>query len=388
MGAAANLLRRAAALLDPADPDRLRISWELAQSLVEAGAIAEAREVATASVDLARAAGDETAEGYATCALWIARVVSDPQLDVDAWGSDADRLIELFDRLDDRRGSALAWAQKAIVLWFRERLAECAEASERAVENAIASGETYIASDMRGHFLAATGLGPRPFAERRPLLESTLRDAVARGDRRLEQATLQGFAMEAAFQGHFDEARTNAELARQIKQELGLTLDYWANAMGLGRIEWMAGDLDAATAVLREACEALEALGETAYLSTAAALLAHFELELGDRAAAERWTDVARRTASSGDRSSQVAIAQMDGLLAAHAGADGWPHFRRALELVDENDSPIWRSEVRIVTARALTSTHFDVAARLAREALQIAEAKGATVYADWARQL
>ena len=163
-----------------------------------------------------------------------------------------------------------------------------------------------------------------------------------------------GIGMEAAFQGRFEDARTNTLLSRQIKQELGLTLDYWANAMGLGRLEWMTGDLEAATDVLREACEELEALGETAYLSTAAALLAHFELERGERGAAERWLDVSRRTASPGDRSSQVAIAQMEGLLAADAGQDGWPQLRRALELVDENDSPIWRSEVRILAARAL----------------------------------
>ena len=87
---------------------------------------------------------------------------------------------------------------------------------------------------------------------------------------------------------HDDRARSTtretliAGRSRALLQELGLTIEYWAAAQNAGRNEWLAGDLDAAADVLRESCEALETLGETAFLSTHATMLAELEVERGN----------------------------------------------------------------------------------------------------------
>jgi tetratricopeptide (TPR) repeat protein len=389
MGAAANLLGRATDILDPNDPERIRLGWELGQALVESGSIAAATELLRDTLERARARDDEVAAGYAECALWTARVVADPEADVEEWEAAADRLIALFERVGDRRGAALAWSQKSYALWFREHLAGSGAAAERAIEHARAAGDAYVESDMRGHLLATDGLGPRPFGETIETLGSTLAEAREAGDRKLEQNALFGLGMEHAFMGRFEEGRSLATQARAISQELGLMLEYWARAQGAGRIEWMAGDLDRAARLMREACEQLEALGETAFLSTTAGMLAEVELDRGDRGAAERWLDLAGRTAAPGDRSSQTSIEVVRGrLLALDDDPRAHEHLRRSLELVDETDSPVWRSDVRISVARTLVSTRPDESRRLAREALELAEAKGISAFADTARVL
>ena len=388
-GATTNLLGRAVELLPEEDPERLRLGWELGQAMLEAGAIAAGAEVLRTTGERARAIGDDVAAGYADAVLWVARVIADPEIDVDEWESDADRLIALFEEIGDDRGAALAWMQKAYALWFRERLASSGEAAETAIGYARAAGDRFIETEMRGHLLATGGLGPLPFAESADLLPSTLADARAGGDRRLEQSALRGMAARAAFAGRFDEARGFMSEARAILQELGLSIEYWSAAQLAGRIEWLAGDLDAAARELRAGCEQLEALGETAFLSTTAAMLAEVELQRGDREGATRWLDVAERTASPGDRSSQTSIAIVRGLLLAGAGdPTAEEHLRRALDLVDETDSPLWRADVRMSVARGFAVDRRAEAITLAREAVTLMEEKGVTVVAEEARAL
>ncbi|HET9671593.1 MAG TPA: hypothetical protein VFQ40_01940, partial [Actinomycetota bacterium] len=389
MATAANLLVRASGLVEAEDPDRLRMAWALGHALNETGAMTASAALLDETIALARAAGDEAAAGYAECVRWTSRVVTDPEMDVDDWESSADRLIALFEEAGDHLGAALAWAQKAYVYWLREHLQASGEAAGRAIAHAEAAGEVFLVSEMREHHLATVGLGPTPLAEVGPFVQQRLEEARSRGDRRLERGALVALAIQAALQRRFDEGRVLMAEAREISKQLGRTIEYWASAQPISRIEWFAGDLDAAAASLHESCEELEALGETAFLSTSAAMLAEVELERGDRASAERWLDVARRTTSRGDRSSVTVIEVVEGWLLA---LDGDPaaggHLRRALELVDDTDSPLWRTDVRLQVAQALTEQRPDEAGRLAREAIELSSAKGLEVLVDRGRAI
>lgn len=234
---------------------------------------------------------------------------------------------------------------------------------------------------MLSHRLATFGVGPRPLVEVRAYAERTLEEARARGDRRLEQAVLRGMAFGHAFRGEFDEARRLCAAGRAIQRELGLAVEYWASSQNSGRIAWLAGDLEEAARELREGCEQLEALGETAFLSTSAALLATVEIERGDPDAGARWLEVAERTASPHDSASQVGIELVRGLLLiAHDDPEGERHLRRALELVDRTDASDWRAETRLILAKAIADRRPDEAVGLAREARALAEAKGSPV--------
>jgi class 3 adenylate cyclase len=389
MGAASNLLGRATDLIPSDDPERLRMESQLGQALTDSGSIAAGSAVLESTLVRARAAGDEIAAGYAESALWTARVLTDPEMEIDEWESSSDRLIELFERIGDHRGSALAWLQKTYVCWFRQRLEDSGEAAERAIEHALVAGDRKIEAEMRGHLLATIGLGPRPLTGHRAALSHALEEARARGDRTLEVFVLRGLGAQAAFAGRFDEGRTSVSEGRAILQELGLMIEYWSIAQLSARIAYMAGDFDLAADELREACEQLQALGETAFLSTTATQLAETELRRDEPEAARRWLEVAERTASAGDRSSQIGIELVRGQLLASDGDDrSDEHLRAALALVDGTDSPVWRSDVRLGIARTLAHRRPEEAAALAREARELSEAKGLVVYVDEASAL
>lgn len=373
--AATNLLGRASELLDPDDLDRLRIAWRLGQALTDSGHLAGAADLLEATI--ARAAGDEAIAGYAEAVLWSTRMLGDPEGDVDAWEAAADRLIALFERIGDDQGAALAWLQKTYALWFRWRMEDSGSAAQHAAEHAYAAGDHLVEREARSHLLATLALGPRPLSEAQAAMREALDQARRTGDRRTEQSALKGVAMQAAYRGDFEEARRSIAESRAIVRELGLMIEYWASAQNSGRIEILAGDLDEAARQLLEGCEQLLALGETAMLSTAAAILAYVEVRRGDDEAAERWVAVAERTASADDRASQIGIETARGLLKRGRGdLDGERHLRTALELADGTDATLWRTEIRLDIARALPGDRPDEIAALAREALSLAEGK------------
>ena len=80
-----------------------------------------------------------------------------------------------------------------------------------------------------------------------------------------------------------------------ILEELGLRIASAGTSQELFDIERLAGDLPAAEAVLREACDVLEEVGEKGFLSTRAACLG-LCLALQDRPAeAEPFLELAGR---------------------------------------------------------------------------------------------
>jgi predicted ATPase/class 3 adenylate cyclase len=389
MGGAANVLGRAADLLPPDDPERLRTAWRLGSALTESGAIASAIEILETTIERARHDGDERAAGYAESALWIARIVSDPDLDLGLWASDADRLVALFEGLGDAQGAALAWMQKSIVSWFRMQLAESGRSAAKALEHAIAASDAYLECEMRGQLLATSGLGPVQSLEQ--ALEthlSALKEARIRGQRRLEQNAILGIGVINALLGRFDEAHARVAEGRAILLELGNLINYWSSAQVVAFVDYVQGDDDHGARELREACEQLEALGETAFLSTTAAELANTEIRLGRLDEAERWLRVAERNASSGDASSQVWIELARGQLRAPDDEAAARHLREAVRLMDEGDSPVWRSDARLRVAGALGPSLRGEAIAFAREALELAEAKGALVFVRQAHEL
>jgi hypothetical protein len=147
----------------------------------------------------------------------LVRMFRDPSIDVDAHEEAATRLVELFEGLGDDRGSALAWEERAYAHWFRLRMKASGTAAEQALTYAKAAG------------------APRHIGSGLTLL------------------------------GEFDEARRLVAEGRAITLELGQTIEHLASALGAARIEWLAGDVDAAAEILRESCERLDELGETAF---------------------------------------------------------------------------------------------------------------------------
>jgi hypothetical protein len=316
-------------------------------------------------------------------------MLSDPEGDAAAWERTADRLIALFEGAGDDLGAALAWRQKSAALWLVWRLEESGAAAERASEHARAAGNRLVENEMRGHRLATLGLGRGARSAVRQAAIAMLEEARASGDRRLEMAALRGLAMNTAYGGDFPEARSLIAESRAILVELGLMLDYWAGVQNTARIEILAGDLDEGARLLREGCEHLIELGETAFLSTTAAVLAHVEFQRGNALEAHRWIEVADRAASPDDRSSQIGIDLVRGLLLlADGDPGGEQHLRSAMRQADETDGLIWRSEIRLDIARALPADRREDIVALARDALALAEEKEVPIHVEGARAI
>jgi hypothetical protein len=166
-------------------------------------------------------------------------------------------------------------------------------------------------------------------------------------------------------------------------------IEYWAGSQLAAHVAHLEGDLDRAAQELRDGCEHLEAMGETAFLSTNAGALAVVESRRGDLGEAERWLRVAERTAAPGDIASHVWIELARGMLRAPDGDDAAaPHLRESLRLMDETDSPTWRAEVRLYVANTLGPSLRDEAIASAREARDLGEAKGAIIYMNQAQAL
>jgi hypothetical protein len=195
--------------------------------------------------------------------------------------------------------------------------------------------------------------------------------------------------MHTAWVGSIEEGRRLVDEARAIVQELGLMIEYWSSTQLVARVALLAGDVDRAAGALREGCDELEALGETAFLSTMAAELAEIEMRRGDRTEAERWLHIAEQAAAPGDLASQTFIEIARGHLLADTDAeDSARHLTAAVRLVDQSDAPLWRTEVRLSAARSLGPTHREEAITWTREAHDLAEAKGLLVLVNQAREL
>jgi class 3 adenylate cyclase/tetratricopeptide (TPR) repeat protein len=390
MATASVLLGRATTLLGPNDPDRLRLSWEWGWALLETGSFAEAAPMLADSVRRAESIGDQTAAAYARCMATIVSMLSDPQASVADWEAVADRLIGYFDKIGDPRGAALAWAARTYSLWMKMRADECERAAERAVEHARAAGDRLLDSDMTGQRLSCLVWGPTPVS--RGLVEAELiyREAIASGNRRLEQSALRVLAFLHAHQGGFEEARELFARAGAILLELGQSVEYAGTSMAIARMEMWAGDIDAAARVLLEACQALQGFGETGMLSTAATVLAEVQVTRGDPTDAERWIAVSEQTGQPDDLATQSGIQRARGIVLAYRGetAAAESGFRSALDLVEGSDFSVDRAEVRLDLARLLGADRRSEAIALTREALALSESKEASVVSDGARAL
>ena len=87
---------------------------------------------------------------------------------------------------------------------------------------------------------------------------------------------------------------------------LGFSLRDAMSAQEAFYVEMLAGDLEAAERIAREAYVRLEQMGERSYLSSAAALLAHALSERGELDEAERFSRVSEDAAAVDDVFSQV----------------------------------------------------------------------------------
>jgi len=169
---------------------------------------------------------------------------------------------------------------------------------------------------------------------------------------------------------------------------LGLTLNA-AMSQSEAIVELLADNPAAAEESLRKGYRALEEMGERAFLSTTAALLARSILEQGRDEEAEEFTNVSARLADHGDLLTQIlwrsirarVLSRRAQMQKAEALA------RQAVALAQGTDFINYKADALLDLAHVLkASQRIEEAVASASEALHFYELKGNTVSASTTR--
>jgi class 3 adenylate cyclase/tetratricopeptide (TPR) repeat protein len=394
MHAAANLHRRAVALLAEGDRTRGALMAELGEILLELGDFAPARELLEEAEQAALRAGDRRLAAAAQLLLVRIRLFSAEAGDV---GAEAIRMateaIPVFEAEGAHDELARAWRLIGLVHGMAARYGQSTDAVSRSMEHARRAGnERLVARNAQG-LASSTLLGPTPVPEAIALCERMIAEGL--GDRQAESKILGSLAQLRAMNGEFEQARALYRRARGLLRELGRGLNAASLAIDIILVELLAGDLAGAEREAMPDYEFLVGAGETYYMSTTAALLSRVLRDQGRDDEALAFSKVAEEATADDDMESQALWRSIRAPIVARTGqlAEAESLARSAVELSERSDAPQMRADTLAELAAVLKlAGRRDEARRAIDQAIAIFEAKGDTASAGrasaWAADL
>ena len=332
MPASASLLSRAIALMPNGDPNRPESLIDLADAQIEGGDFDGALASLSQAMEMAASLHDDVLAAHVEVAqlnLDYMTVTTDYS---DNLRRALDRLIPLFEGVNDTRGLAKAWTLKALLGVVLCRATDTEMAARKAVGYAREAGDMRLEAANVWWVLVSCMLGSS--TPKQTLQRCTEVEAELSGDSlQIQAAILVTRGVAKGMLGNFEEAVKLHEEGRAILADLGLTITYGATSMGVDWIMSAADDYEASEHALKEGIEILEKAGEKGYLSTAAGELADAIYKQGRSDEAERYVTVAREAASPDDVASQSMRRQVLAKILARRG-DSNEALRLAREAV------------------------------------------------------
>ena len=383
--AAANLLWRATALFAEDDPRRLEFVPELGFALDEMGGLTTADRFLGEAGELARRHGDRRAEAYTLLHRAHVRVMAGGTNDEAI--ADAERAVAVFEELGDERGLANALERLAHYFTFRGQLAAEANALERALVYAERAGDEHVEATVRGRRMNAAVFGPTPVPTAIRDASETLAWARSRNNRNLEARCENHLGLLYAMAGNLERARDHVRRSEAAYAELGLP--HSGPQEGAGIVEMLAGDPAAAERHLRRGYELHAGFGETAFLSTFAANLAHVLHAQGRDAEADEFTRVSEKAAAADDVVSQFRwrSARAKVLARRKEFEEAEALAREAVQIAAETGLILWGADTLMDLADVLRAAgRVDEAIPPIQDALALYEAKGDVVSSAKAR--
>jgi class 3 adenylate cyclase/tetratricopeptide (TPR) repeat protein len=382
MPAAANLLRRAAALREEDDPERHRLLPPLAEALMETGEFAWAETV----LDDAAAAAEPGSRLEATVELTRLFVRHRVIEDLSAWREDVlaatERLIPELERTEAHAELAKAWRLLVFVHGAFLQYGPQVEASRRALEHARAARDRRLEARLTAGYTVGLCQGPTPAAEAIALCEEVLDRQLP--ERQAEAITRCSLATLLAMSGRLEEARIQYTAARELLIDLGGALPAFAS-LAAASVELPSGNADVVVDDLEVVYADLGRLGERYFRPVVGATLA---------IALERSGEVARaksllaEVAEASDESDVEAWALLHGVEAKLLAADGeqataLERARRAVELLETTDAPAFQANALADLGELLRDAgELDEARAVLAEAMERYERKGDVVAA------
>jgi tetratricopeptide (TPR) repeat protein len=387
--AAANLLRRARALLPPEDPRLPPLGVALADALSMVGDLEEAEDLYRETIRMAAARIDRRTEWLAT----MEHVALKAHLEPASWNADevrrtAQQALAVFEELGDHLGLARAWKLLGYGDWYLCRFEPVAKAYERGLVHARRSGDERTRRHLAGSLSAALYYGPTPAPEAIARISELLAEE---GGRALEADGLVQLAGLHTMQGHFEEGRTLYEQAKAIRWELGLKRGVATATMHAREIHLLGGDADGAVRELLWGYETLEQMGEKAGRSTLAADLAEALYCKGRYEEADHFAHVALQAASPEDVASQVMGRVVSAKLLAvkRMHDDAEETAREAVALAETTDDLFTLGQAYEALAEVLLlANRREEAIAALQAAAEASERKGNLVTAENARGL
>ena len=395
MPAAANLLQRAAALLDEQDPARALLLLDAGEAAVDVGELERAESMLTEAVDRALSAGENGAARAAALALLQLRYTTDAHGVQESIGRQ-ESMVELVEReipeleaMGDDRALVRAFRLLCQVHAMGGRYGDAAVAAERTIRHATAAGDEVTARRFLGLLPQCALYGPMPVPEAIATCEEVL--ARAEDDPKASALTELMIGHLEAMRGDFDRARLLYRRSRASLEEFGYLLMAALTSLDSSVIEVLAGDLAAAESELRADYRRLEEMGERNYISTTAGLLGDVLYRQGRYDESAEFAGACEQLASPDDVASQFHWRCVRGKLRAWQGAIGEAEalLSAATALIETSDQLDLQGNglLDFAEVRELAGAPAEAAA-LCERAAGLFERKGNVVSALRARQL
>jgi predicted ATPase/class 3 adenylate cyclase len=380
MSAAANLLRRAAALMPEDDRTRLELLPALGEALMETGEFAWAELFLDEAVAGATKLGDERLEADAVLTRLLVR--HHTAEDLEEWRQvvqrEAEHAIPVLERAAAHAELAKAWRLLGFVHGSVCRYGDAAQAVEQAVYHAQFAGDARQEARNASTYLLAALHGPTHVDDAIARSESLLRQGLA--NRQSEALVLCSLAQLCAMRGEFERARVLYTRARQLLDDLGLSvLAAWTSIQS-SSVEMLAADPAAAERELQRDTETLSSLGERYFLPVLTGLLAQSVYAQGRLDEADEISRVAERLAAEDDVEAQAVWRAVRAKVMAEAGEheDAERLAREAVELLRETEATVKLADSLLDLAEVLVTSGQIRAGRAAlEEGSRLYEAKG-----------
>ena len=358
------LLERSLSLTRPYRLD-LRLEVELANALYWTD-VPRAVAVAEAAAERSTAAENEADAALARTVAALARMNSN-QGSADEVERLAREALPLLEAAEDDDGLAHVWYALAWAANNGTRFEDWAQAIEQAQRHARRAGHPVFAW-FTMMLAVALAEGPRPASEALATLDAALADPPYAGGLLLRALLL-------AMLDRIDEAWAVALPAEERLREFG----YLTGGEWLGEIGLVTGDHEASAGYLRDACDALEAVGNLGELSTYASLLGRVLCLLGRCDEAEPLAQRGRELGDPEDVMTQQTWRQAQALV--HSARGQHPEAeqlaRQAVDFSHRGDSPFQQGCALSDLAEVLEAAgRRDEAAAALREALERYERK------------
>jgi tetratricopeptide (TPR) repeat protein len=388
--AATGLMGRAVSIL-PSDHAQLpMLEGRLFNAFLEIGDYERATGANVRQLTLARAIGDRGQEQRAEIGALELRQYRSPQ-DVTTEECDriAHRAVDVFERLGDEEGLCLAHFVLSETSFRNGRVTEAQPEAELALMYGLRSHAsvllTYAVSSIAGGLF----FGPTPAGAALDRVERLVEQVVDFQSAKTDAQALGAWFL--AYLGRFDEARERARQQLEVYEDLGNKGAVAWTVSTLGRIDWLAGDPEAAEPGLRSLCEVLRAVGDDWNLADSTCDLCELFLALGRENEVPELIAEIQSMIAPDELWKQTRWRTLQSVALARAGQikDAMPLMVEAEQLVRTTELTTTLANTMLAKAEVLKlADHQKDAASAAREALALYEVKEFAPHIGWARAM